>query len=248
MTDRSGTSAPEPVDDAYPARQVYRRQLVATSYESHRFRSPFGRLVDWRERRLIARALASAGSCRRVLDLPAGTGRLGPLLRSRAELVVGADRSWRMLRQEGRYATRAVVTDAVQLPFADDTFDLVVSLRFMGHLPPPVRAAALAEMARVARQRLVVAFYDATPVTRLRRYWHRRRTGWDRGAWYAEPIARTRRTLAEQGFTVLGAYPIAPLISETWVLVLERPSPAASGVAAAPPKTTDATTGSPVDG
>ena len=222
MTDQRATPEPEAPTSSYPARQVYRRQVVAAGYERERFRSWFGRMVDWRERRLVARALRLTGRPATVLDLPAGTGRLEPVLAEQAGLVIGADRSWRMLHQEGRYATRGVVTDAVALPFRDDAFDVVVSLRFMGHLPPPVRAAALEEMARVARRRLVVAFYDATLVTRLRRYGRRLVTGVDRGVWYAEPIARTRQELAARGFTLLAAYPIARLISETWVLVLER--------------------------
>ncbi len=227
MTDRRPEDQPAPPAPSYPARQVYRRPVVAAGYERARFYSWFGRLVDWRERRLVARALRLTGQPTGVLDLPAGTGRLAPVLGAQAELVIGADRSWQMLHQEGRYATRAVVTDAVQLPFRDNAFDVVVSLRFMGHLPPAVRAAALEEMARVARHRLVVAFYDATLVTRLRRYCRRRLTGVDRGVWYAEPIARTRQQLAARGFTVHAAFPLARLVSETWVLVLERRSPAA---------------------
>ncbi len=207
---------------AYPARDRYRDREEAATYDERRFRSLRGRLVDRRERALVARALAAAGNFHggRLLDLPAGTGRLAALLAAHAGLVLGADRSREMLRLGAGYRGQAVQADVVALPFRDGAFDAVVSLRLLGHLPPAVRAAALAELARVSRGPLIVAFYDSTWLTRLRR---RRGPPARRGAWFAEPLRQTREALAAGGFRVRLALPLLPFFSETWILLLDHP-------------------------
>ena len=51
---------------------------------------------------------------------------------------------------------RAVVADVRQLPFADRSFDAVVALDLLEHVPPEDRDGALAELCRVTQRRLVV--------------------------------------------------------------------------------------------
>lgn len=50
-----------------------------------------------------------------------------------------------------------VQADAACLPFADDSFDAVVSLDVLEHMPVNLRAAAVAEMVRVATRLVVIA-------------------------------------------------------------------------------------------
>jgi SAM-dependent methyltransferase len=91
----------------------------------------------------------------RVLDLGAGTGVASrAALAAGAALVVAVDNAVGMLRRGG--SIRPVLADACALPFAADTFDLVVAAISLGHLTDPVRA--LRETRRVSGALLVSAF------------------------------------------------------------------------------------------
>jgi len=52
---------------------------------------------------------------------------------------------------------RAVVADVRELPFTDRSFDVVVALDLLEHVPPEDRTRALDELRRVTGRRLVVA-------------------------------------------------------------------------------------------
>jgi demethylmenaquinone methyltransferase/2-methoxy-6-polyprenyl-1,4-benzoquinol methylase len=91
----------------------------------------------------------------RVLDVACGTGFLTRHLRGD---VVGLDQSARMVEIAGGRIPGAEVIqgDAVPLPFADGTFDRVLTSHFYGHLQPGERERFLAEARRVAGELVVV--------------------------------------------------------------------------------------------
>lgn len=91
----------------------------------------------------------------RTLDVACGTGFLTRHLRGE---ITGLDQSARMLEVAATrlpYAT-LVQGDALALPFADGTFERVVSGHFYGHLDDAQRAVFLSEARRVAPE-LVIA-------------------------------------------------------------------------------------------
>jgi ubiquinone/menaquinone biosynthesis C-methylase UbiE len=102
---------------------------------------------------LVAWLAPAAGG--RWLDVGCGTGALGAAVLAGADpaALVGVDPSAGFLaharaRLDDRRA-RFVVADARRLPLADGRFDAVVSGLVLNFVPDP--AAAVAEMARVAR-------------------------------------------------------------------------------------------------
>jgi ubiquinone/menaquinone biosynthesis C-methylase UbiE len=107
----------------------------------------------------------------RTLDVACGTGFLTRHLRG---LAVGLDQSPAMvaIAQERLPDGVALVGDALALPFADGSFDRVLTGHFYGHLPSEERAAFLTEARRVAGELVVV---DSAPrADRAREGWEER--------------------------------------------------------------------------
>jgi len=99
-----------------------------------------------------AAALAAAGVARpRLLDLGAGTGRIGWAFAAAGDDYIGVDLSLGMLREfKGRIRqARIVQADGERLPFADATFDAVMLIQVFGGMRGWRRV--LAEGRRVLR-------------------------------------------------------------------------------------------------
>jgi ubiquinone/menaquinone biosynthesis C-methylase UbiE len=86
-----------------------------------------------------------------VLDVGCGTGQSQRIYRDRAGLYVGVDLSLGALRlAHGRFDAAAwMQADALRLPFAEGTFDVVAFSSVLHHIGD--RGAALAEARRVLR-------------------------------------------------------------------------------------------------
>jgi ubiquinone/menaquinone biosynthesis C-methylase UbiE len=91
----------------------------------------------------------------RTLDVACGTGFLTQHLPGE---ITGLDQSASMLElaqakvPDGRF----LQADALELPFADDSFERVLTSFFYGHLEEPDRASFLREARRVATELIVV--------------------------------------------------------------------------------------------
>lgn len=91
----------------------------------------------------------------RTLDVACGTGFLSRHARGD---VVGLDQSLSMARLASTRipGSMVVLGDALRLPFADRTFDRVLTGHFYGHLGPAERGSFLREASRVAAELVVV--------------------------------------------------------------------------------------------
>jgi ubiquinone/menaquinone biosynthesis C-methylase UbiE len=91
----------------------------------------------------------------RTLDVACGTGFLTRHLRG---FVVGLDQSPSMvaIAQSRLPDGLALIGEAMELPFSEDTFDRVFTGHFYGHLPIEERTAFLAEARRVAPELIVI--------------------------------------------------------------------------------------------
>lgn len=100
------------------------------------------------------------------LDVGCGTGALAARLAEAGFAMTGVDASPGMLGilRARTAAVRAVVASGTSLPFADDRFDLVLSVAALHHVADPddVRRT-LAEMVRVARPAGRILVWDHNP-------------------------------------------------------------------------------------
>jgi SAM-dependent methyltransferase len=145
---------------SYRARTAYQNP---EQYDRRRSGTPRHRRIRRQEDRFLEEGLvtlARAGDS--VLDVATGSGRIAARLIERGLVVSGVEVSQRMLdaarqRLAGMVGHAQLVrADASALPFADGSFDGVTAFRLMGHLPREVRAAALREIARVARHWAII--------------------------------------------------------------------------------------------
>jgi SAM-dependent methyltransferase len=117
---------------------------IGVGYSEHRRPDP----------RIAARVEAALGECRSVLNVGAGAGSYEPRNRS----VVAVEPSAEMIRQRPPGVAPVLQADAVRLPFMDRSFDASLAILTVHHWPD--KARGLAEMRRVARERVVILSWD----------------------------------------------------------------------------------------
>lgn len=131
---------------------------VASEYLSRRAAT----LLWQHENILLARLLSELPNNLKVLDAPFGTGRAMPIYAAKQWAITGLDISLDMLRIGSRYSEpyekiRLEQGDAAAIRHGDAEFEGVVSMRFLGGIPPTARAEKiLSEFSRVASDFVVL--------------------------------------------------------------------------------------------
>ena len=154
-TDRKAPRASAAGREPEGHRRAY--NTVAADYDATRYESAEGRFFNDFEVEILRTWLRPRAGVR-MLELPAGTGRIAiPLARTGAT-VVGGDISENMLRvahdkkrQERVDHAHFAQVNGLRLPFPDETFDAVTSFKFFHLVPNDVKAAFIREMARVTK-------------------------------------------------------------------------------------------------
>ncbi len=113
------------------------------------------------EPRIAARIEAALGDAASVLNVGAGTGSYEPAGRE----TVAVEPSRTMIEQRPPGSAPVVEGIAEDLPFEDGSFDAAMAIITIHHWSD-VRTG-LAEMARVARRRVVVLTFDPAPIEDL---------------------------------------------------------------------------------
>jgi ubiquinone/menaquinone biosynthesis C-methylase UbiE len=212
----------------YKAKTVYQDPLIALGYDKHRFRSLKGRLVDKREKCLISKAIAFANILppAKILDVPSGTGRLSHVLAEKGFHVTGVDISSAMIEESYKKLSKRSpkdkvifeIGDAESLSFPDSFFDVGVSLRLFGHLPPKNRQGILNELSRVSKSFVVTAYYLKNCIQGLIRSRMRAQRGI---SWYPVRFRQIYDELDAANLEWMATFFLLPGVSET-VIVLSR--------------------------
>ena len=206
---------------------------LAASYDKHRFSGALGRLKNWRDQRLVQKAVRDMGQVERILDVPCGTGRLLRSLASRIPHSVGADISLDMIessrlhpsvKKEPKGLLEYVQCDARYLPFSTGSFDVVVSGRFLHHLfhlPQSERLQVMREFARVSRKWVLGDFNIQYG---LKYYVNRMRSVLKGERLKSQRLTATQvfEELTRAGLKVERVYPISWVASEKWYVLCRK--------------------------
>lgn len=118
-------------------------------YES---RNPLKRAMLNRFLRRV-RSIVDASDADVILDVGTGEGLFWQDT-SRRPTVIGVDIRHEALVEAGGTGVLPIRGSAFCLPFADSSFDLVLAMEILEHLPQPENAAK--ELRRIARERVIV--------------------------------------------------------------------------------------------
>jgi len=178
---------------------------------------------------LVHRILARHGvepSRGGVLDAPCGTGRLRPMLERSGLPYVGLDVSEAMLRAQGGDPPERVLCAAVErLPFADDTFDVVVSCRLLHHVHGREDLARFVrELTRVSSRLVVASFWDAASLPAWRQRVGLRRGEGEHGR-HAVPKVVLQRLFEDAGAAIVGFHHSFRFVSQQTFLVANKRAP-----------------------
>jgi putative AdoMet-dependent methyltransferase len=169
--------------------------------------------------------VAQIGPSKSVLDIGTGTGNLALKYLGCGAEVTGLDPSEGMLAKARQKAGAdspirfmRVEQPFLQIPFADGSFDAVVSAYAFHHLPRPRHADAVREMLRVAKPGGTVALADIAFESAEAEQDALRRFDWLEQEYFAH-IGDLRSAFAEHG-AALKARQYTPV---TWVLWTVKP-------------------------
>lgn len=134
---------------------------IVSNYDKRRFSSIVGRISHALDKCALTRATRLVKSRTCALDIPCGTGRLTNILANMKFLsVIGADISPEMLTEARRRSYCGKVSfiqcnaQSTGLPL--DSFDLIVSIRFIGHLDDPSLLGFFREARKIGNGYLVL--------------------------------------------------------------------------------------------
>ena len=143
----------------------WRAPIVAQAYDSLRFDNLKGRVYRWLEESALQQALSGLQPGSTVLDAACGTGRVTALLRRQGFRPTGYDISVAMIAVARRQLTSLgcddvslVAGDVQHLPHPADSFDAATCVGLLMHLDADARVGVLRQLARVARERVVVQY------------------------------------------------------------------------------------------
>ncbi len=211
-------------DPGHPGRVPYRDPAVAAAYAMGRA----GSGMDRREQEALGEVLDRAGLAAgaRVLDCPAGGGRLAGFLAARRLSVVAADQSEAMLAHAAAALSgaglprRLAGADALSLPFRDGAFDLVLCHRLIHHLESEKeRRDLLRSLAEATRTWVLLSWFDAASLQHIRRAMRRPFRPSRR---HAVTRAVLLRDAAAAGLTPVASRSLRPWIGEVSFVLLRR--------------------------
>ena len=216
-------------DERYARKKAfYQSERIVSNYDRKRWSSFSRRQSNKRKfmaiSKAISRATALGRPIRTALDIPCGTGRIFPLLASLNITVTEADLSNEMLNAarkkigESQFILEYIQSSAESMPFPDNHFDAVFSIRFFFHLSQEVRRRAVKEMARVSRQWVILDYRHRYTLKYLLKQL-KIRLGISSRQFNRVSKRDIEDDFKEAGLEVIGIFPTSPSFSDKWIVL-----------------------------
>lgn len=142
--------------------------------------------------------------------------------------VIGADISREMInvsrKNLKKYGNliKLVICDAENLPFENNSFDCITSIRLMGHVPQDIRVKILAEMKRVTKKWLIISYYNPYSFNGI--YRHKIKSLFDKfpESWYPISVLNLKTEAKLAHLNIIRTFHILKYISETYIVLLKK--------------------------
>ena len=132
---------------------VFTNLEIASDYEI--WYQTVGSQADKQEKALLKRLLKVFSTEESILEVGCGTGHFTRWFSQQGMQAIGLDLSRAMLEEANRFGSSLLVLgDALKLPFASNSFEIIALITTLEFLPDPV--AVLSEVHRVARKGLIL--------------------------------------------------------------------------------------------
>ena len=160
----------------------------------------------------------------KILDLPCGTGKLGTIFSSHPVHVTAGDISESMLRlAKNEYNNEKVdfkVIDALNIPYNDDYFDIIICLRLFQRIPSDTRLQILSEFRRTGKNNLIVS-YSFISIWQKIRFKLKKMLVKDFNFFYSDKLKQIELELEQSGFQVLSKKIVLSFLSSE-IIFLSR--------------------------
>jgi len=206
----------------------FKKQEVE-DYEQKRYRGLDQKLVQAREKRILRKILEKIGKEEaRVLDVPCGYGRFSSLLLERGLSLVSSDLSFHMVKrarernEESERVSGVVADGIVGIPFKEEVFDFILSMRFFHHLhQEEERKVVLGEFSRITKEWVILSYYQVNFLHLLQRKLRRRIR---KSKTRIKMLSRQefQREAAGGGFKIVRIYPLFKGIHSQRIALLRK--------------------------
>lgn len=186
-----------------------------------------GRFVNRLEIRTALKLATISSDIQWVLDAPCGTARLIKAIATNKNIIwlVGADISLNAIRIARRKLAGTPLSEKVQfvncdmerLPFRDDSFDLILSMRLMGHVPQNERQSIVGEFRLISRKSVIVQYSDPISLKGFQRKLLAL-MGRKDIFWFPLSVSCAARELRENGFSDFRVERILSRVAESYFI------------------------------
>lgn len=166
--------------------------------------------------------MEKAGPDAGILDAPCGSGRFFHMFSASKDLtMLDFDQEMLKVVQDtygGDRKLNLIQGDITDMPFEDNRFDLVFSMRLFHHVDDDeIRRRIMAELTRVSRRYVAVSVYSRHTL----RYWRRRILG-KRPSGYSVILTEFINEAGKIGLGLVSKYPAVSFIEQQRMLLFEK--------------------------